>query len=660
MFAGGIGVLALLIVAALCGPGAMAQQAQQNQHTDRPEPQQQPQPLPAAPSHINPPTSAAPAPTLEEEIAIIDDLEKRGVMGSEIANEQRAYYRRKAAGVQSGALPERQPGAAEIPPGAVADEHRRATNAPQTQSVPPSPQDSQPQPPLPAATNPAAAPAPSLPPELPPEYGPATVEEMGFWSTVFAFFTFSNLVWIAASALLVVAIFWLAGVYLVALLLLVPVPVYEAVLYGTCLTLMMYAANWPHEWAGLVALPGCMGLLPTAMFSHWRHKRELSVYFQQHDIDRVAFTSGWLGAIWGAAAAVHQSAMLGSMCAVAAIVAFFASNRVRAMCRALAPLGGWIRRPVLVETALGGATPVTVTVDDGGASTMALGVLITKILTAGLGCFLLLPLLFVLETTNLVFLPAAYMGAMLGWIIPVLQLSSPRVAPLVRAKSGRWRVIAAVSGLAALLFGLLAGYDLATRTGATMLLIFAFLQMADALARREESDAWTALAYGVSFLVAALLLGFFPEAWLTYWLTPGVQVQLKYLGYLLVGGALVYQSTRDPGNEKDVRRFLHSQLLVVACVALLAFSPSILGPWLEAIFPIDTTVPPGDEPWYLHDTRKFSGSLLALYLVVQFIDLRRSGRSWPWVALGLAGMLYGISLLARAYPAYFWLSTAGT
>ena len=86
-------------------------------------------------------------------------------------------------------------------------------------------------------------------------------------------FSFTNIVATVSSFLLAIAISWLIGLYLLPLMRLIPLVVYESTLY-----IIIFVAIVAGYWLNLkdtyqyVLLSGCLSLIGMLSFSSWHHK----------------------------------------------------------------------------------------------------------------------------------------------------------------------------------------------------------------------------------------------------------------------------------------------------------------------------------------------------------------------------------------------------
>lgn len=134
---------------------------------------------------------------------------------------------------------------------------------------------------------------------------------------VFAgFFDFVSLAWLGAAGLLLVALIWLAAIYVVPFVKSLPYQAHELMMYGACGALI--ALPWHHlSGGGAVALAGvgCLGLIPSLGYSF--DKR-----FRRSRLRKLSVMRLFLGALataWAAAAIAYGSAALGGLAVAAAL-----------------------------------------------------------------------------------------------------------------------------------------------------------------------------------------------------------------------------------------------------------------------------------------------------------------------------------------------------
>ncbi|MBL4848896.1 MAG: hypothetical protein JKY65_25520 [Planctomycetes bacterium] len=138
------------------------------------------------------------------------------------------------------------------------------------------------------------------------EAQPSALE--GFWG----WFTFLHTLWLIVGVLLVVALAWLASLYLIPLIKKVPPVVIEAVLYGACVAAVLGPG---HVLTGgavfALALAGCLGLLPLLAWT-------IHLHFEWKDVLSVRIYATVLALAWGAVAVLHGSPLIATLSLIAA------------------------------------------------------------------------------------------------------------------------------------------------------------------------------------------------------------------------------------------------------------------------------------------------------------------------------------------------------
>ncbi len=130
------------------------------------------------------------------------------------------------------------------------------------------------------------------------------------------FVTFTNIILTAAAVLLVIAVGWLASLYLIPILRLIPGWGYEIIIYLACFAAIL-GGKFLTGIGEFIAFPGCLGLIGAISFSHYLHKN----FFQKLLDDKNSYPyyldSLILFIIWAIAAIVYQSSLLGFIAIIA-------------------------------------------------------------------------------------------------------------------------------------------------------------------------------------------------------------------------------------------------------------------------------------------------------------------------------------------------------
>jgi len=132
-----------------------------------------------------------------------------------------------------------------------------------------------------------------------------THADPGLWSKLRGVVTFANVIWAIASVLLLLALAWLGGIYLIALLALIPLIAYEALAYLISGAAMVLS---PGEFG---ALPGCLGLAGCLAWTHGAHAKTLEPRYQKLRLDPWTVCTFLLTLAWGACTIWQESQVLG-------------------------------------------------------------------------------------------------------------------------------------------------------------------------------------------------------------------------------------------------------------------------------------------------------------------------------------------------------------
>ncbi|MGK7921365.1 MAG: hypothetical protein AB4080_15290 [Trichodesmium sp.] len=124
------------------------------------------------------------------------------------------------------------------------------------------------------------------------------------------FVTFTNIILTIASVLLVLAVGWLASLYLIPILRLIPGWCYEIIIYFVCFGAIV-GGKFLTGIGEFIVFPGCLGLIGAISFSHSLHGN----FFQKLVNDKNTYPyyldSFILFIIWALTTVVYQSSLLG-------------------------------------------------------------------------------------------------------------------------------------------------------------------------------------------------------------------------------------------------------------------------------------------------------------------------------------------------------------
>ena len=133
--------------------------------------------------------------------------------------------------------------------------------------------------------------------------------------------SFAKIIAVFSSFLLTIALGWLASLYLIPLLLLIPLAFYEFLLYLVCVGAISSGYWISAEYTQYIVLSGCLGLIGALGFSYQQHKSFYQQLHQEIGIDAFSFDTMLLFLVWSAVAIIYQNVLLGFL-AIIALEAF--------------------------------------------------------------------------------------------------------------------------------------------------------------------------------------------------------------------------------------------------------------------------------------------------------------------------------------------------
>ena len=132
---------------------------------------------------------------------------------------------------------------------------------------------------------------------------------------------FTKIIAVFSSFLLTIALGWLASLYLIPLLLLIPLTFYEFLVYLVCGGAISTGYWMSAEYIQYIVLSGCLGLIGALGFSYQQHKSFYQQLHQKIGIDAFSFDTMLLFLVWSAVAIIYQNVLLGFL-AIIALEAF--------------------------------------------------------------------------------------------------------------------------------------------------------------------------------------------------------------------------------------------------------------------------------------------------------------------------------------------------
>ncbi len=131
------------------------------------------------------------------------------------------------------------------------------------------------------------------------------------------FFTFINIIWVASSILLVIAIGWLTNLYLVPILRSIPAGVYEILIYAACLIVIIGGKWFETGIAEYIALLGCLGLVGALLFTNYLHWSAFQRFCSQSKVDIPTLNSLALFLVWTPVAIIYNSSLIAFIAVIA-------------------------------------------------------------------------------------------------------------------------------------------------------------------------------------------------------------------------------------------------------------------------------------------------------------------------------------------------------
>jgi len=131
------------------------------------------------------------------------------------------------------------------------------------------------------------------------------------WDKLVGFVTFANILWVTAGIFMTIAICWLFGIYILELVLAIPPPILEFLMYaGVAAGIILPKFFMGEDWQMLVAFPACLALYGVLAYSITRRELELT--------SSVSFLT--IAVAWAAAAIFYGSQVLGFISVLALMV----------------------------------------------------------------------------------------------------------------------------------------------------------------------------------------------------------------------------------------------------------------------------------------------------------------------------------------------------
>lgn len=301
------------------------------------------------------------------------------------------------------------------------------------------------------------------------------------------FFNFVNIIWFIASLLIVIALGWLARLYLLPILRRIPLRVYEKLVYAACILSMLAGLAFEPHIGQFIALPGCLGFIGARAFSAFLNLRDFAKNLPEEKVQAALEAVFQINAlilfvVWTMNALAYQSSILGFMAVMALQSALGFSAAVMPLCYFM----GFRNREAVPRTM---------------AASLLLVVMYAGAYIAGLrGIYFD------------VFAPGVYVMGTLAYFIGVLIISS-RFYVKERQRWLQMQALAIISGVVALFVGSVWQIDAIQGIGGTFFFLYLIERYLE-IPGLHKRWAWALLGLGVLLYAASLIITQFPQFFL--------------------------------------------------------------------------------------------------------------------------------------------------
>lgn len=297
------------------------------------------------------------------------------------------------------------------------------------------------------------------------------------------FISFVNIIWVFASLIIVMSLSLLFVRYIVPLLKMIPIVVYEIILYFACFGLI-YSGQFATATASqFVALPGVLGLAILLPFSYKRRRPEQLKTLEYEQVKRpIILQNLILMMIWGATAIAYDSQLIGFMTVAVFMAMVTATRAVPALLASIGLDDNSAGRELLVMSFLLLLTYIVMVVRD------VVGIYhVFEVGVHWLGAY-------------------GFFGA-LEWM-------SSRWRKTQSMKSYiYWQFIAVLSGVGAIFIGQFFEIEALTEVGGTFLLFYILSKYIE-IPNLRQYWLWASLGLGLILYVIALVINQYPELFL--------------------------------------------------------------------------------------------------------------------------------------------------
>ncbi len=297
------------------------------------------------------------------------------------------------------------------------------------------------------------------------------------------FLSFVNIIWVFASIIIILSASLLFVRYVVPILKLIPITVYEILLYLICIGFIYGGQFVTANASQFVALPGIFGLAMLLPFSYQRRLPDDVKKLTYDDVKLpIIAQNAILTVVWGATAIGYQSQLIGFLTVVVFVATIAATRAIPALLNSIGFTDDSIGREVIVTSLLLLLTYIVLEVRE------VVGIYwVFEVGIHWIGAY-------------------GFFGG-LTWMSSRIRQS--------KSQSGYifWQVASVISGVGAILVGQLFDIGALTEVGGTFLLFYILGKYIEASNWREYR-LWAALGLGILLYIIALVINQYPEFFL--------------------------------------------------------------------------------------------------------------------------------------------------
>lgn len=303
------------------------------------------------------------------------------------------------------------------------------------------------------------------------------------------FISFVNIIWVFASIIIVLSLALLFVRYVLPLLKMIPIIVYEIVLYLACAGFIVGGLYVSQDVAQFVALPGILGLALTLTFSFGRRLKNKQEKIlkgtrikYEHVKNAILLENLILLLVWGITAIVYESQVIGFLTIAVLVSTVMATRAVPAILSGIGFENESLSRELLVVSFLLLFTYIVMEIGD------VVG--IYQVFEVGVH-----------------WLGAYGYFAGLEWMASRWRKNQSRTSYIF------WQFFATISGIFAIFVGQFFDVPALTEVGGTFLLIYILSKYLE-IPKWKQYWLWASLGLGVLLYVTALMINEYPEFFL--------------------------------------------------------------------------------------------------------------------------------------------------